>query len=326
MKSALGLALFASVGVVACGSSTKDVSPSGASPATATAADTFDPPAPPDGYTRITAPVIKDLEPGADAIYCQYVQGPAERDMDILDVSGYQSKFGHHVIAYATTVAAPIGTSRLCTGEDNFSSGFLGGTGGDAGGAVVNLPAGVAFRLAKGKSIMLNTHFLNVGEETVDGQSVLDFRMVETDPTRTIASLFVNLSMGFDVPPRASSTSDASCVVPHDVKFVLFTNHMHSYGATATTSLVHGDGKTDVVRDDAKWTADEQFNPNFTKWDPASPLLVKAGETLRTHCEWDNSTDKDLKFPDEMCIGFGFFLANGADVKSPTCADGKWTE
>jgi hypothetical protein len=107
--------------------------------------------------------------------------------MDILSVGGYQSKMGHHIVAFASTADVPVGTSRLCQGEDNFSGAFLGGVGGEAGTGNV-LPEGVAFRLPKGSGIMLNTHFLNTWETTMDGHGVIDIEFSEVDPSRRIAS------------------------------------------------------------------------------------------------------------------------------------------
>jgi hypothetical protein len=54
----------------------------------------FAPAAVPEGYTRIVAPTLAQIPPGGDVIRCQYVLAPLDRDMDVLDVRGYQSKGG----------------------------------------------------------------------------------------------------------------------------------------------------------------------------------------------------------------------------------------
>src|SRR5689334_21803785 len=61
----------------------------------------FNPPPAPAGFTRLTSPLIENIGPGDDITYCQYVMAPTDHDVDILSVGGYQSKFGHHVVAFA---------------------------------------------------------------------------------------------------------------------------------------------------------------------------------------------------------------------------------
>jgi hypothetical protein len=284
----------------------------------------FSPPAPEAGYTRYTAPSIPDLEPGADVMRCQYILAPFDRDMDVLDVSGYQSRGGHHSLAYAVKGStAPLGTSRKCNDEDNTKIGaFLGGIGGEGGKAT--LPPGVVFRLTKGSAVMLNTHFLNATADTLTGETVIDIKFAEVDTTRKVASMFANVNLDFTIDPQATSSADATCVVQHDLSMLKFTNHMHNYGTTAVTTIVRQDGTEEMLHADDAWVGDMQFNPSWSDWPVASPMVVKQGDTMRTHCEWANSTTNALKFPDEMCVGFGFFLTDTATA--PVCLGGSWSE
>jgi hypothetical protein len=280
-------------------------------------------PAAAEGFTRLTAPEIADIAPGDDIMYCQYVHSGFDRDMDILKVGGYQSAYGHHVVAFATTVKAPLGTSRLCEGDDNLATTFLGAIGGESGAGNV-LPEGVAFRLAKGNAIMLNTHFLNTGTKTISGDSVLDIQFAEVDPARQVAGFFVNIQMGFTLPPNDKSTADSECTFGRDVQFFSFANHMHDYGTSASTKLTRVAGAVDVIRDDPKWSYEMQFNADYTTWGLESPLVIAKGDKLHTHCEWFNSSSSDVTFPREMCIGVGFYLAD--EGPAPTCFNGMWIE
>lgn len=282
----------------------------------------FPPPA--AGYTRFVAPVMKDIKPGTDIMHCQYIQAPLDRDIDIIDVQGYQSEGGHHAIAFASNVTAPLGTTRDCTGEDNLNQGaFLGGVGGEAGGGA-KLPAGVAFRLKKGSSIMLNTHFLNVSERTYDGHAVLDFKFAEVDPNRTVASLFANGNFSFRVPASSTADAVAECKVPKEIKFVMFANHMHDYGTAVKTEIVRADGRVELVQDDPVWTYEMQFQAVFRNYGLEAPLTLQPGDVIRTSCKWKNPTNAALTFPREMCIGTGFFLSDGSS--SPVCFNGRWMD
>lgn len=284
----------------------------------------FPPPA--EGFTRLTAPVIANIGPGDDVMYCQYVLAPTDRDLDILSVGGYQSAYGHHIVAFSSTATdVPLGTSRLCQGEDNTALGaFLGGVGGESGTGKNVLPPGVAFRLPKGSGIMLNTHFLNTSTKTIQGEGVLDVQFAEVDPSRKIAGFFTNVDIGFDLPPNQKSIVDNSCTAARDLDFFAFANHMHDYGTSTYTDVTHVGGAVDMLHADSTWSYEMQFNAVYTKWDIATPYHLAKGDVLHTHCEWSNTSSADLQFPREMCIGVGFFLSDGSPA--PMCFNGIWLE
>jgi len=143
----------------------------------------------------------------------------------------------------------------------------------------------------------------------------------EVDTSRKVASMFVNLTVDFTVEPLTKTTADATCTMPRDMQFLSFANHMHSYGSSAETDLMQADGTTsEMVRSDPTWSPEMQYNPTFTNWTLDAPLLLKQGDVLTTHCEWENTTSNSVTFPDEMCVGIGFFLSDGSS--SPVCFQG----
>jgi len=319
MKRAALLVSFGSLALIGCGSDAG----SDDEPTPAETVKAFNPPPPAEGYTRIVAPVMKDIAPGQDVMHCQYVFAPVDRDLDILDMDGFQSAMGHHAVAYATTADVPTGSTAPCGMEENLPGGFLGGVGGEGGGGV-DLPEGVAFRLPKGNAIMLNTHFLNVGDEPVDGETVLDVKFAEVDPNRKVASLFANVAFGFNIPAHSAHAAATECTFPKDMEFILFNNHMHDYGVTAKTEIVRSDGKVELVHEDPIWTYEMQFRSTYTQWSLEQPLKLAEGDILRTHCEWNNQTAEAIGFPREMCVGVGFFISDGST--SPVCGSGAWIE
>ncbi|MET0591588.1 MAG: hypothetical protein ABW133_02740 [Polyangiaceae bacterium] len=285
----------------------------------------FDPPPPAAGYTRIVSPVVTNIQPGVDLTVCQYVQAPLDHDLDILDAQGYQSAYGHHAVAYASTAEVAVGTSGACTDKDSLSGTFLGGVGGEGGGGVT-LPEGVAFRLPKGSSIMLNVHFLNTGSKAVDGQSVVDFKIVEASPTRKVATLFANGNMAFKLGPNSKTQATAECPIGREIDFIMFTNHMHEYGTSATTRLLRANASAmEMVHDDPAWTYEMQFKAVYSQWSATEPLHLVPGDKLVTECEWINDGTEMVTYPREMCFGSGYFLTNGTGP-TPGCFNGKWTE
>jgi hypothetical protein len=284
----------------------------------------FDPPPVRPGYTRFIAPVITGIAPGTDVTYCQYIQAPLDRAMDILDVDGFQSQSSHHAVAYATTKQEPVGTSRPCEGDDSMGA-SLGGIGGEGGGGF-KLPEGVAFRVPAGSSILLNAHFLNTSTQPLDGRTVLDIKFVEIDAHRKIASLFTNVNATFALPPRSPAQAVADCNFPRDMEFILFSNHMHHYGTSARTEIRRASGAVDLVHEDPVWEPEMEYRAVLSGWPINDPLRVMKGDVMHTECNWRNTSDDVLNFPTEMCIAFGYFVTDAANASSPVCAGAYWRD
>ncbi len=274
---------------------------------------------PPEGYTRFEPKAI-ELAAGEEQVLCQFVAGPAEADMDILDITGEQGFPGHHAVLFATSATEPVGTTRPCTDQDQVDQKFLGGVGGE--GASDAFPAGAAIRLKKGQSLVMNVHYLNTSNQKVTGHSQLDVKFATPSPDRPQASFFTNVAFQFALSPHSEATAEAKCVLPHDVKFLDFSNHMHDLGIDIATEVIHADGTTEMLQRDDDWQYEWQFNPPRQQWSLDAPHILKAGDTVHTTCSWNNTTSEMVTFPREMCISLGFILSD----KDVNCVDGKWNE
>jgi hypothetical protein len=328
LRMAVGLVVLCT----ACSSSKAPLGPatmdsptddSGADAAPGVYIQGFNPPPVAAGYTRFITPVIDNITPGFDELYCQWLTAPSASDQDVLDLTGLQSKYGHHIALYAETEVQPIGTSRVCTTGDMLGITFLGAIGGEGTNNVFkDLPPDTAFRLPKGQVLMANTHFLNAGSDTVEGEGVVDVEFAAPSPSRQIAGFFTNVGTTFAIPPHQPDYAyDVSCPLQADMQFFLTANHMHGYGTSAYTEIVHANGTKTTMTENSSWTSDMEFNPTFTIYPTGAMLSVIKGDTMHTHCEWTNTTAKAMSFPDEMCVGMGFNLSSGADVN---CMNGQW--
>lgn len=280
----------------------------------------FSPPGVEPGYTRFQ-PAPIEVQPGEEGIWCQWVAGPSEADQDVVDVTGAQSEIGHHAVLYATTLHEPVGTTRPCADADQLQLRFLGGVGGE-GSTALDLPPGTVFRLQKGRSLVINTHYLNATGEPAKGESVVDVKLTEADPNNKVAAFFTNVDTAVDLAPHEESTLVTSCTLEHDLRMLAWSNHMHAFGAKALSERVLLDGSVEELRRDDYWQYEWAFNPQWVTWPADAPLEMKAGETIVTTCTWQNTSSDPVKFPTEMCIGLGFFLGE-ADV---TCFVGTWIE
>jgi hypothetical protein len=281
----------------------------------------FDPPAAEQGYTRFVTPIVKDIAPGADVEYCQWVAAPAAATKDILDFTGKQSATGHHAILYATTETNfPVGESHICTEDDMLSISYIGGIGGE-GVATGKLPSGIYPRLREGLALMADTHWLNATDKTVDGQAALDVEFAAPDDSRTIADVYANVGDTFSIPPGVAYSYDANCPIPQDINLAMAGDHMHGNGTSAYSELVHADGTKTSLVTDPSWTPEQQFNANYVTFGTTSPMVAHAGDTYHTHCEWFNATSSPILFPAEMCVGFAFYFPGNGQI---TCDDGSW--
>jgi Copper type II ascorbate-dependent monooxygenase, C-terminal domain len=295
--------------VAACGTNAPDYIPG------------FDPPPVQDGYTRYVTPVVKDIGPGADQEWCQWVAPAATEDQDVIAFTGKQSETGHHAVLYATTETSfKTGESHVCTTDDMLSISFVGAIGGE-GTASSTLPSGLYFRLRKGQALMANTHWLNTTDKTVDGQAVLDVEFTPADPSHTIADNLANIGDTFSIPPSAPYTYDVTCPIQDDLNLAMIADHMHSMGTSAYTEVIHSDGTKEMLVDDTSWTSDDQFKPNLVYYSQAMPYVLHAGDQMHTHCEWQNTTDQTVLFPTEMCVGTGFYFPGNGEL---VCDDGSW--
>jgi hypothetical protein len=366
MRNAPSLIVFSALSLAACASgemassqqgnasppknaaSSREHAATASSPATSmdTPAMTgaFNPPALLDGYTRLQAQTIPDIQPGTDVTFCQYVMAPVDHDMDIVDVRGAQSKFGHHAVAFSYTGTGneELGKSVPCSGTEFTAGatrgsgasgaglmgmgGYLGAVGGDTSAPPMKLPQDVAFRLKQGDGVMLNLHYINVGETPIDGDAVLDLKFEEAKPDRLIAALFVAINSKFMLMPGDETDSSIDCAVQSNVDIIMMANHMHEYGIHASTQVQRaGTDAIETLREDPVWTYDMQFNPKYSRWEATSPFTLHPGDAIRTSCTWKNSSDAPISFPREMCISAGFALARGDNPKAPgACFNGAW--
>jgi hypothetical protein len=52
------------------------------------------------------------------------------------------------------------------------------------------------------------------------------------------------------------------------------------------------------------WMPDYRDSPPIDLY-VQNPKPLHTGQVLRTTCAWNNTTDHELKFPEEMCATFG---------------------
>lgn len=282
----------------------------------------FDPPPVPDGYTRYVLPAIHGLQPGENKLFCQWIALANTEDVDIVDIQGYQSATGHHVVLYSTSETEAIGTSRECTTADMVSVEFLGGAGGEGSPNSAKLPDGYVFRQGKERMLLGNAHYLNATDTIQDVQSVIDVKTAPPSPDRKPVGMAGINYADFQIPPNTPSyTTDAYCKWPRDTSIVMWSNHMHSAGTSVMSEVKRADGTIEQLAADPHWSPEQAFNPTWAKFPASAPMVIKTGDTVHVQCTWQNNTNAMMAFPDEMCDAVGMYT----DAPDQAICDGTTT-
>jgi hypothetical protein len=270
------------------------------------------------GYVRyMTTPLM--VAPGQDVFWEEWVAPPLTEDTDVVELTGAQSVGGHHANMYADSNVQPVGTNRAFAQADQLTQSSLGGIGKELG-SEIKLPAGVVWRALKGRVLVIQEHYINVGATSIMVRTGLDMKSTPSDPANKVARVLANVNMKVNIPAGQQVTTDTRCVVNADYPAFMWANHMHDSGTAVVTELVAPDGTTKTLKSDPIWDPNWAFNPIYTTFDVQTPFIIPKGSTLHTTCTWVNSSSKTIAFPDEMCI-FGAFFVGDQDA---TCTDGMW--
>lgn len=269
------------------------------------------------GYKRFIASAV-EVPSGTTDDWIQWVEGPVDQDYDVIALKGAQSKGGHHALLLATTEAQANGVTRKYTERDQLTSSSLGGVGAEGN---VAIPEGVVFRLRKGSYLAIQAHYLNTTEEAIQGETYIDLKMTPKDPSHTVAGHFASTTLKIALPPKAETSLDVTCPVEQDLQILRMTNHMHYAGLSTYTEYTDPSGKAHLLKQDDVWSEDWALAPNYDNFPVSAPLVIPAGSTIHTRCTWNNSTDKMLGFPEEMCVFATVILGE----KEISCIDGKFS-
>jgi hypothetical protein len=251
---------------------------------------------------QIVMPIVRGIVPGASQEMCTWTDKVLTEDINVKSATGYQTKTGHHIVVYYTTKQQPAGTTRECKDEDMASFRIVIGTGGE--GIAAALPADLATKIPAGAQIVINHHYLNAGADSVDAQSAVNVEKVTPGTQVTQSGNVAMLDTSLRLKPGPSGL-DIHCKIQKDLRFWMMTPHMHAWGThfTVDHQKVADNSSSRLV--DVQWDPDYAFHPPEMTHDPAQPYMMKAGDQMTVHCDFNNTTPTDLTFGTEMCVFFG---------------------
>lgn len=246
--------------------------------------------------------------PGQDVSYCRRYTTPGK--LDISQFVGALGPGGHHSLLLAREAPTepdglgPCSELEIMDAQNGGAFQLLAGVSYETDGipfAFPTSPVKVGLTVPKGAQLVFDAHFLNTGTKDIDtcatmnlsrGQPItvaLEFRTILPQAEFTLA-----------VPAHGSidvSYNDAP--MKGRWRVVAASSHMHAGGKHFRMSIAET-GQT--LYETSTWV-----EPAPTIYDKAI-VVVEDGQTIRVECSFENTTAKDQKFPDQMCVGAMYVL------------------
>ena len=237
------------------------------------------------------------IEPGEDKMYCFHMV--AEEDLALTDIEMLQGEYGHHAVLVSSTDPLPPGTIEDCS--DDASSAKL--------TALVipvdSPPQGAAFWIAKGTPIVLQSHYVNAGDDAMVVRDAVRARKIPESEVTTWMAPFTTTSLDFEIPADGSPTELVfDCAMDRDVDLLYVGGHMHEQGTSFEFALGPDVDSLERIYNVDKWIPEFRDLPPVELYSD-NPLRLTQGTVLRTTCRWENRTGETLGFPEEMCVAFG---------------------
>jgi hypothetical protein len=261
------------------------------------------------------------IMPGQEVQNCYFLE-PETEDTYAHALESYQGKFGHHLVLFYTIAPEAPGTVRDCTSIADMLTLIPAISSVNFG--LEQFPDGMAVRIPAGTQLVVQQHYVNTSANPVRARDVLHLRSRPKAEIQELAGFWGISDIGFVLPPDPGREQivEFDCVAPREMKVLMAGPHMHEWGKRFSASLLRGgvDGEPEVFMDVDPWKAEYRDYPPVVEFGKDEPLLVAEGDVIRTTCVFDNTGDKDLEFPSEMCASYGYYFPAPEGSETWTCS------
>jgi hypothetical protein len=249
------------------------------------------------------------VQPGGDSYFC--VVKTIQEDTYIKSFQGMSPVGTHHTVLtiYDGTHADGIFPCDFSTNGPS----MIYGTG--LGTPPMDLPEGVAVKLAKGTKIINNLHLFNATDQPISGTSGTLYKPIDPSLVQHEAEIVLaGRTIGMTVPPGESVQKGrcniSSITASEPIKVFSVAPHMHKLGTHMKSTILRG--SQTIVLQDVAYNFDNQ---TFTLKNPFVELLP--GDVLQTDCTYQNTTGHNVTFGEssnnEMCFtNIYYFPRQGA--------------
>jgi hypothetical protein len=264
--------------------------------------------------------MVSALAPGVETERCKFFQVGAEG----LAINREEVRYtpgSHHVLLFMTPYQSIPQTDRFGNAVDTsgvFECGPKGPTAhwevnGVAGGAQIadgppivgELPEGVAFTVPPGTVLLMNTHYLNATDETLQTDARINLYTLKPSEVTTEAGILFWYNPIIYAPSNANSSAREVCPIHKDIQLVNAQSHMHKRGVGYAAQELDASGAAQgELYETTEWEM-----VTLRKFKPAKSLA--AGQRIDFHCDYTNATDhtiiQGLSTADEMCMFIGLY-------------------
>jgi len=245
--------------------------------------------------------------PGEELVMCSYVRADSEDAQDITAFLTEQSQGGHHLIVYTLDHAVDIAPHKCSQGGQPSWNQVLAT---QLEEEEIHFPEGVGFHVEAHQQYVMETHFINTTAAELEVKS--GFGIVYGQGVKERASTYFFGSMNIDVEPHSTFEKTAECHPPKPMTAYTMFGHQHRMGVNVDVMHKPGGSGGDMIYSSTNWET-----PEIKPFDQG--LSLGTDDIVSVSCKWNNTGDKRLRYPHEMCYAIGYYWPADAGI---FCATG----
>lgn len=279
---------------------------------------------PPDGgdVLEITIPPY-EVPLGAEMVRCHEMALPSDSDVDVVQISSSFSEGSHHVHVYVAAGGETGAEERTYDCEDavNYDDWHL-LVAAQTGGIDWTLPDGVAIRVKARQSLLVQTHWLNIGasgQEATTAKGSVRLGLASPGSVTERAAAIVGQNLDIDVPPHSSGRAEGECALPGEGQILAMMGHHHQHGTNFRAWVQEAGQEPGVV-----YESDGLPEPPWLTYDA---LHLGEGARFGWSCDYDNNLDVPLvtgplAATQEHCALFAYYRPSEGDAEFVPCVMG----
>lgn len=276
--------------------------------------------APPATGEGVQLKMASPLNAGVETERCMFYQ-VGEDDLAVNREEVRFTHGSHHILLFVTPYESIPTEDRFGTTVDTrgvFECGPEGPTAhwtvtGVAGGSQIahgapvvdDLPPGVAFVIPARTVLLMNTHYLNASDATMQTDARINLYTLDRSEVQQEAGILFWYNPIIYAPSGQKSRAQEICPIFKDINLLNAQSHMHKRGV----GYVAKERDSSGVEQGELFSTTQWEEVDLRRFSPPKPL--KAGQAVDFACDYDNKSDQDviqgLATTDEMCMFIGLY-------------------